>query len=142
MFQNPSLIPQIMSRYQSKETRLIPQPMFRPRLLHHLCNIVTVNKTLYCKEDISYNHGIFLDTPLSLQSLCRLVVRRSLGEEANKKIPLLGNIGHNSDMVCAHVLTSGLTRGRLQDLLRHKYVDPGHFDPDTRDQVESRDHTE
>ena len=32
-------------------------------------------------------------------------------------------------------LTSGVTQGRLLDLLRHKYVDPGHFDPDTREQV-------
>ena len=75
------------------------------------------------------------DTPLSLQSQCRLLVRRSLGEEANKKIPLLGNIQYNDTGVHNVTLTSGVTQGRLTDLLRHKYVDPGHFDPDTRDQV-------
>ena len=82
-----------------------------------------------------YLENYISDTPLSLQSLCRLVVRRSLGDEANKKIPLLGNI-HKCPLTM-HNVTSGVTRGRLQDLLRHKYVDPGHFDPDTRDQVET-----
>ena len=76
------------------------------------------------------------DTPLSLQSQCRLLVRRSLGEEANKKIPLLGKIQYNGQCSVHNVtLTSGVTQGRLTDLLRHKYVDPGHFDPDARDQV-------
>jgi len=66
----------------------------------------------------------FQEVPLSLQSLCRLAVRRAVGGDSScqpgleLELPALG------------------LHQKITDILTFRYVDPSHFDPDDKVQVE------
>jgi len=71
----------------------------------------------------------YLDSPLSLQSQCRLTVRRAMGGGG-----LAARVDQDQKQTNWKILELGLTQ-KINDILTYRYVDPAAFDPDDRSQV-------
>ena len=77
------------------------------------------------------------ETPLPLQSLCRLTVRRALGGHCST----LQQLGQKQQHSVLHPLycIAGLTP-RLLDILSFRHVEPAAFDPADSQQVAALPH--